>query len=196
MLTFKSLAVTLRTTRFKIKKLRLLITLHLCVLCGSQNKQKFFPYTALTDWFFITMVESVYSAVRIESLYNTDTIRLEGVNITLFTLLHCYMFQPSRGLPQGILIHFVSAVNTIRVQMYGSQNIFTCKLYCLLNIIEHNIKNVYAYKHIICLHNLILCIYALYIIFYSQYNLHVRLAYIYIWTRILSSLHMKCINIP
>ena len=25
---------------------------------------------------FITMVESVYSAVRIESLYNTDTIRL------------------------------------------------------------------------------------------------------------------------
>ena len=25
---------------------------------------------------FITVVESVYSAVRIESLYNTDTIRL------------------------------------------------------------------------------------------------------------------------
>jgi hypothetical protein len=23
----------------------------LCVLCGSQNKQRLFPYTALTDWF-------------------------------------------------------------------------------------------------------------------------------------------------
>jgi hypothetical protein len=23
---------------------------YLCVLCGSQNKQRLFPYTALTDW--------------------------------------------------------------------------------------------------------------------------------------------------
>ena len=26
-------------------------TVCLCVLCGSQNKQRLFPYTALTDWF-------------------------------------------------------------------------------------------------------------------------------------------------
>jgi len=26
-------------------------TVHLCVLCGSENKQRLFPYTALTDWF-------------------------------------------------------------------------------------------------------------------------------------------------
>jgi len=26
-------------------------TLYLCVLCGSQNKQRLLPYTALTDWF-------------------------------------------------------------------------------------------------------------------------------------------------
>ena len=26
-------------------------TVYLCVLCGSQNKQRLFPYTALTDWF-------------------------------------------------------------------------------------------------------------------------------------------------
>jgi len=26
-------------------------TVYLCVLCGSQNKQQLFPYTALTDWF-------------------------------------------------------------------------------------------------------------------------------------------------
>ena len=31
--------------------LRSVHTVYLCVLCGSQNKQRLFPYTALTDWF-------------------------------------------------------------------------------------------------------------------------------------------------
>ena len=26
-------------------------TLYLCVLCGSRNKRRLFPYTTLTDWF-------------------------------------------------------------------------------------------------------------------------------------------------
>jgi len=26
-------------------------TAHFCVLFGSENKQRLFPYTALTDWF-------------------------------------------------------------------------------------------------------------------------------------------------
>jgi hypothetical protein len=26
-------------------------TLYLCVLCGSENKRRLFPYTTLTDWF-------------------------------------------------------------------------------------------------------------------------------------------------
>jgi len=38
-------AVTLKTI------LRSADTVHLCVLCGSENKQRLFPYTALTDWF-------------------------------------------------------------------------------------------------------------------------------------------------
>ena len=29
-------------------------------------------YTSLTDWFFITVVESVYCAVRTDSLYKAD----------------------------------------------------------------------------------------------------------------------------
>jgi len=33
------------------KNLRSAHTVCLCVLCGSQNKQRLFPYTALTDWF-------------------------------------------------------------------------------------------------------------------------------------------------
>ena len=44
-------------------------TVYLCVLCGSENKQRLFPYTALTDCFFITETECVYCAVRTGSLY-------------------------------------------------------------------------------------------------------------------------------
>ena len=38
--------------QFNIQQLYVLPTqLYLCVLCGSQNKQPLFPYTALTEWF-------------------------------------------------------------------------------------------------------------------------------------------------
>jgi len=51
LLTFQSLAVSLRNTRFNSLK-----TLHgarfaLTVLCGSENKQWLLLYTSLTDWF-------------------------------------------------------------------------------------------------------------------------------------------------
>jgi len=42
----------MRTTRFNIQHLYVLPTqLYLCVLYGSENKQRLFTYTALTDWF-------------------------------------------------------------------------------------------------------------------------------------------------
>jgi len=45
-------AVTICTTTFNIQQSHVLPTqLYLCVLCGSQNKQRLFPYTTLTDWF-------------------------------------------------------------------------------------------------------------------------------------------------
>jgi hypothetical protein len=40
-LTFWSLAITLRTTRFNIQKYYMVLTLRLCVLYGSHNKQDF-----------------------------------------------------------------------------------------------------------------------------------------------------------
>ena len=45
---------------------------YLCVLCGSQNKQRLFPYSILRERFFITDTECVYCAVRIGPL---DTIQ-------------------------------------------------------------------------------------------------------------------------
>ena len=38
--------------QFNIQQFYVLPTqLYLCVLCGSENKQRLFPYTTLTDWF-------------------------------------------------------------------------------------------------------------------------------------------------
>jgi len=44
-LTFQSFAITSRTTRFNIQKRCMVLTLRLCVLYGSQNKQWLLPYT-------------------------------------------------------------------------------------------------------------------------------------------------------
>jgi hypothetical protein len=41
-----------RNTRFHVKRIpRSAHTVYLCVLCGSENKQRLFHCTALTDWF-------------------------------------------------------------------------------------------------------------------------------------------------
>jgi len=46
----------------------------LSVLYGSQNRQRLLLYTLLTRLVFITAVESVYSAVRADSLYKADYV--------------------------------------------------------------------------------------------------------------------------
>ena len=44
-------------------------TVYLCVLCESENKQRLFHFTTLTDWLvFITEMKSVYCALRTGSL--------------------------------------------------------------------------------------------------------------------------------
>ena len=52
----------------------MVLTLRLIVLYGV------LPCKTSTDWFRITEVESVYCALRTESLYKTDTFRLKGLN--------------------------------------------------------------------------------------------------------------------
>jgi hypothetical protein len=58
------------------------------------------------------------NTIYVSILRKNQTKALIYVNTTLLALLHCYMFQPSRGHPQGGLIDFVSKVNTMRCQMY------------------------------------------------------------------------------
>ena len=50
-LIYQILRHTSFTTRFNNQKFYFLSTMNLRVLCGSQNKQPLFPYTALIGWF-------------------------------------------------------------------------------------------------------------------------------------------------
>jgi len=61
----------------------MVFTLCLCVLHGSQNRQLLLPHTALADWFCITEVESVYCAVRTESLYKQKHLVLKWLNASI-----------------------------------------------------------------------------------------------------------------
>jgi hypothetical protein len=56
----------------------MVLTLRLCVLYASQNKQRLLPYTALTNWFCITEVESVYCMIRTEALYKPKRFVFKG----------------------------------------------------------------------------------------------------------------------
>ena len=79
-LAFYSLAVISHTTSFNNKKFDMVFTLHYNAVCGL------LPSTTLTDRFCVTEVGSVFCAVRTESLYKTDTFRLERVKL----LLHAF----------------------------------------------------------------------------------------------------------
>jgi hypothetical protein len=62
--------VTICTAKFGIQQFLLSAhTLYLCVLCGSQNKQQFFPLYNINWLVFITETVCVYCAVRTGSFY-------------------------------------------------------------------------------------------------------------------------------
>jgi len=56
----------------------MVITLHLCISCDLRTVN--FAVHIINILVSITGVESVYSAVRAESLYNTDAFRSKRVN--------------------------------------------------------------------------------------------------------------------
>ena len=55
-------------------------TVYLCVLCGSENKQRLFPYTALTDWFLNRSRECLLRGTN--WVFNSDrySFVLKGLN--------------------------------------------------------------------------------------------------------------------
>jgi hypothetical protein len=72
-LTFQSLAVSLRTARFKIQKLYTVPSLCWAFCVDLRTDSNFSLY--IINWLvFKTVVESVYSAVRTDSLYKADYV--------------------------------------------------------------------------------------------------------------------------
>ena len=70
-LTFQSLAVSLRTTRFNIKQFYMVLALRWVFWRISEQTAAFALY--IINWLvFINVVGSVYSAVRADSLYKAD----------------------------------------------------------------------------------------------------------------------------
>jgi hypothetical protein len=80
--------VTLRTIRFNIQKFYMVQTFHLSVLCVSQKKTATFALHSIKRLVSKTEVESVYSAVRTESLYKTDTLLLQGLKSDYLLIKH------------------------------------------------------------------------------------------------------------
>jgi hypothetical protein len=71
-------AAYLRTTRFNTQNIYTVLALKLSVLCGSQNRQRRFAVYIIKGSVFITVVESVYSAVRTDSLYAVHSARSQN----------------------------------------------------------------------------------------------------------------------
>jgi hypothetical protein len=62
----------MRTTRFNIQKFYMVFALR-WVFCTSEQTATFAVYV-INWWVFITVVESVYSAVRTDFLYKADYV--------------------------------------------------------------------------------------------------------------------------
>jgi len=72
----------------------------------------------------------------------------------------------------------------VRTRLNSSVLYVTCQLFCIFIFIFYDVR---------------LCIYTLYIIFYSQYNLNVNMSWhpdIYIWTCSLLTLLTKRVSTP
>jgi hypothetical protein len=63
-----------RFSQFCERAQKILLGAHIAFMCFVRisEQRASLSYTALTDWFCVTEVQSVYCAVRTESLYETD----------------------------------------------------------------------------------------------------------------------------
>jgi len=69
---------------FNIQQFYVLHTVYLCVLCGSQNKQRLFPYTTLTDCFYnrdLTLCSLVVTMCTACLTFNNSTFYTQCVYV-------------------------------------------------------------------------------------------------------------------
>ena len=82
-----------------------MLTLHSCVMCGSQNKQRLLLHATFTDWFCLTEVVTVYCTVLTDSVYKQTFSVVKGLSKTV----HCGLKLPEHDftkLSLCFLVHF------------------------------------------------------------------------------------------
>ena len=73
--------------RLNIKTFLMMLTLHVCVVYEFQKNTANFPHAALTEWFCITEVESVYCAVRAECYVKRTHFVFKVLKVKVISLL-------------------------------------------------------------------------------------------------------------
>ena len=112
--------------------LRSVHTVYLCVLCGSQNKQRLLSYTALTEWF--------YNRDEVCLLRGTDWV---------------FMYN-STFCPHGVFMCFVWIWEQTAIISLYSINwlVFTTETECLLRATDW----VFIYNSTFCPHSVFTCL--------------------------------------
>jgi hypothetical protein len=70
---------------------------YLCVLCGSENKQRFFPYTALTDWFIVAFTKLRKAATRFVMSVRLSVWNNSALSGQIFMKFDIWMFFENRS---------------------------------------------------------------------------------------------------
>jgi len=123
----------LYTTRFNTQQFYVLPhTVYLCVLCGSQNKQRLFCYTALTDWFLCALTK--LRKIFISSLFLLVCLSVRS-SVVLSFRMEQLGSQSANFYKISYWTIFRKYVANIYVSMKSDKNVgcFTGKHVCIYN---------------------------------------------------------------
>ena len=88
--------------------------MYLCVLCGSENKQRLFPYTALID---VCMTDGVFTArygvglyVCLQLISVSKRLKLNAIQIWLYILNHLHSCPVTRSVSERLVLLFTVLV--------------------------------------------------------------------------------------
>jgi len=97
-------------------------TVYLCVLCGSETKQRLFPYATLTDWFLLHR----FSSLKPSGYYMYHQVRHSAILRFAHTVYLCVLcgsetkqrLFPYATLTDWFLLHRFSSLKPSGYYMY------------------------------------------------------------------------------
>ena len=98
-------------------------TVYLCVLCGSENKQRLFPYTASTDW--------VYNRDGLCLLHGTDWIFIYNSTFCPHSVFMCFVWLwEQTAIISLYSINWLVFITETECLLRGTDWILTCSCGC------------------------------------------------------------------